>query len=71
MCTCLFAVLTITVTWLLGDTTFSQPKDLPMPPPLFGRLDSVEWTGIVDWNGMMEGNGIISIGDHIFIKTTF
>ena len=28
MCTCLFVVLTITVTWLLGDTTFSQPKDL-------------------------------------------
>ena len=27
-------LLTITVTWLLGDTTFSQPKDLPMPPPL-------------------------------------
>ena len=23
-----FVVLTITVTWLLGDTTFSQPKDL-------------------------------------------
>ena len=20
--------------WLLGDTTFSQPKDLPIPPPL-------------------------------------
>ena len=34
MCTCLFVVLTITVTWLQGDTTFSQPKDLPMPPPL-------------------------------------
>ena len=50
-----------------------------------GRLDSVEWngglkwwnglewTGMVDWNGMVEWNGtlVLSIGGHLFIKTTF
>ena len=32
----------------------------------------VEWTGMVDWNGMVEWNGtlVISIGGHLFIKTT-
>ena len=27
-------VPTITVGWLLGDTTLPQPKHVPMPPPL-------------------------------------
>ena len=51
MCTCLFAVLTITVTWLLGDTTFSQPKDLPMPPPLCVLLSpaAVMMTAAARW----------------------
>ena len=32
-----------------------------------------EWTGMVDWNGMVEWNGtlVISVGGHLFIKTTF
>jgi len=27
-------VVTLTASWLLGVATFSQPKDVPMPPPL-------------------------------------
>ena len=54
-------------------------------PQSDGRLDSVdwnggtdwngmvEWTGMVDWNGMVEWNStlVITIGGHLFIKTTF
>ena len=43
-----------------------------------GRLDSVDWNGGTDWNGMVEWTGlewngtlVISIGGHLFIKTTF
>ena len=69
MCACLFVVLTITVTWLLGDTTFSQPKDLPMPPPLCVLLSPaavmttvwgvwIQWTGMVERTGMEWWNGL-------------
>ena len=39
-----------------------------------GRLNGmVEWTGGLEWNEMVEWNGtlVISIGSHLFIKTTF
>ena len=33
----------------------------------------IQWNGMVDWNGMVKWNGtlVISIGGHLFIKTTF
>ena len=33
----------------------------------------MEWNGGIDWNGMVEWSGtlVISIGGHLFIKTTF
>ena len=35
--------------------------------------NGLEWNGGMDWNGMVEWNGtlVISIGGHLFIKTTF
>ena len=33
----------------------------------------MDWNGMVEWTGGMEWNGtlVISIGGHLFIKTTF
>ena len=35
--------------------------------------NGLEWNGGMDWNGIVEWNStlVISIGGHLFIKTTF
>ena len=64
MCACLFVVLTITVTWLLGDLHFPTHATSPLCTAITSSCNDhslvgvwIQWNGIVDWNGGMDWNG--------------